>query len=48
VRLAFWRDFDRLIAFDNVVLAGDLLAITTLDKMELDEFWEQSNSTRSL
>ena len=27
---------------------GDFLAITTFDKMELDEFSEQSNSTRSL
>jgi len=35
-------------AFGNVVFAGDFLAITTLDKIELDEFWEQSNSTRSL
>ena len=30
------------------VHVGDSLAITTFDKMELDEFWEQSNSTRSL
>ena len=33
---------------NEVVLAADFLAITTFDKMELDEFWEQSNSTRSL
>ena len=36
------------IAITKVVLTGDFLAITTFDQMELDEFWEQSNSTWSL
>ena len=47
---ARFRSFDqwKFTALDNVVLAGDFLAITTLDKMELDEFWEKSNSIRSL
>ena len=32
---------------NDVVFAGDSLEITTFDKMELKDFWEQSNSTRS-
>ena len=48
--LARFRSFHqwKFTPLNNVVLAGDFLAITTFDMMELDEFWEQSNSTRSL
>ena len=48
---SFWCVFDRLINESlppwttNVIVSGDFLAIITFDKMELDEFWEQSNST---
>ena len=35
---SFWRIFDRLISESDVVPVGDSLAITTFDKMELDEF----------
>ena len=38
----------KVSTLNDVVPVGDSLAITTFDKMELDEFWEQSNSTRSL
>ena len=33
-----WRIFDRLSTLNDVVPMGDSLAITTFDKMELDEF----------
>ena len=48
--LVRFRSFDqwKFSPLNNVVLAGDFLAITTFNKMELDEFWEQSNSTRRL
>ena len=36
---SFWRIFDRLIStLNDVVPVGDSLAITSFDKMELDEF----------
>ena len=43
--LAHFRSFSPL---NDVVLLVVILAITTFDKMELDECWEESNSTRSL
>ena len=48
--LAHFRSFDqwKVSTLNDVVHVGDSLAITTFDKIELDEFWEQSNSTRSL
>ena len=48
--LAHFRSFDQwqVSTLNDVVTVGDSLATTTFDKMELDEFWEQSNSTRSL
>ena len=44
--LARFRSFDqwKFSPLNNVALAGDFLSITTFDKMELDEFLEQSNS----
>ena len=44
--LAHFRSFDhwKVSTSKDVVRVGDSLAITTFDKMELDEFWEQSNS----
>ena len=48
--LAHFRSFDqwKVSTLNDVVIVGDSLTITTFDKMELDEFWEQSNSTRRL
>jgi len=38
----------KVYPLSDLVLAGDFLAIITFDKMEIDEFWEQSHSTRGL
>ena len=43
---SFWRFFDRFTPLNNVVLAGDFLAITTFDNMhERMETWRGKAST---
>ena len=43
---SFWRFFDRFTPLNNVVLAGDFLAITTFDNMhERMETWRGKANT---